>query len=147
MGGGEDAGSDERLVQAVERLTRINVSIAELNREAIQVRTRIRDFDVNVEALSMLAGARSRDEKGGGEQVLRDVIRYARQMGTPLEVLERGGPLAPAPRAPGDAGMPGPEGEGSTERTEERVAAGPWKVLTQVAMALALTTGLFALIH
>ena len=147
MGGGEDVESDERLVQAVERLTRINVSIAELNREATQIRTRIRDFDVNVEALSMLAGARSRDEKGGGEQVLRDVIRYARQMGTHLEIHERGAPLAPAPRAPDDAAMPRPEGGGSTERTGERVAAGPWKVLTQVAMALALTTGLFALIH
>ena len=63
MDSGANAGTDDRLVQALERLTRIYGSISDLHREAIQVRTRLRDLDINVEALNMLASARSKDEK------------------------------------------------------------------------------------
>ena len=139
-----DAGSEERLANAVERLTAIQKSVLELNQEANRIRTHIRDFDVNVDALNVLANVRSRDEKGGGAQVLEDVIRYARQTGTPLSSHEG----RPAPGRPeGAAQTRVEERETSIERGGERETRDLLKLLAQLVAAAALTSGLFALIH
>ena len=137
------AGSEERLVNAVERLTGIQKSILELNREANRIRAYIKDFDVNMEALNILANVRSRDEQGGGVQVLEDLVRYARQTGTQIDAYEGGG----APRMPDEAALPETEAEKRVEHSGERAPGGLWKVVTQLVAAAAVTSGLFVLIH
>ena len=141
MGKETGAGSEERLNNTVERLTRIYGSITELNREANRIRVHIKDFDVNVEALNMLANARSRDEQGGGMQVLQDLIRYARQTGTQIEAYEGEGAL----QTPDDS-IPLAV-EKSIEVSGDRESRGLLKLLSQLAAALAVTLGLFVLIH
>ena len=144
MGTRTDAGSEERLINAVERLTAIQKSVLKLNQEANRIRTHIRDFDINVDALNVLANVRSRDEKGGGAQVLEDVIRYARQTGAPLSSHEG----RRAPGRPEGAAQTRVEDSGkSIERGREREATGLLKLLAQLVAAAALTSGLFALIH
>lgn len=143
MDSGADAATDDRLVQALERLTRIYGSIADLHREAIQVRTRLRDLDINVEALNMLASARSKDEKGDGELVLTDLFRYARRTGMQVEAQEY---LAP-PLVLHEVRVPEPESESRVENSEGPAPKGLLKLLTQVAVAMAVTSGLFVLIH
>ena len=141
MGTETDAGSEERLVNAAERLTRIYGSILELHQEANRIRAYIKDFDVNVEALNMLANVRSKDEKGGGIQVLQDLIRYARQTGTRIDAYEG----EAAPPTPDDSIQP--TVEKSIEHAGERESRGLLKLLSQLAVALAVTLGLFVLIH
>ena len=141
MGKETGAGSEEHLINAVERLTVIQRSILELNREANRVRMHIRDFDVNMDALNILANARSRDEQGGGMQVLQDLIRYARQTGTHIDAYEGGG----VPRKFDDA-LP-PEVEESIEHPGERASGGFLKLVTQLVAAAVVTSGLFVLIH
>ena len=141
MGRETDAGREERLENAAERLTVIYRSITELNREANRIRAHIRDFDVNVEALNMLANARSRDEKGGGAQVLQDLFEYARRMGARIDA----GEAEVAPRKAGD------EMQSSVEKSiqvaGETQPKDLLKLFWQLAVALALTWGLFVLIH
>ena len=136
-----DADREERLRNAVEQLTRIQRSVLELNREAQRIRMYIRDFDVNVEALNILARVRSRDEKGGGVQALEDVIRYARLTGVHFKVFENTvtpGMLEHSIQT---------ETEKYIECTEERKSVGLLKLVTQLAAAVAVTSGLFVLIH
>ena len=132
----------DRICNAVERLTRINGSILELNREASQIRTSIRDFDVNIEALSMLASARSRDQKGGGEQVLRDLISYARQTGSYIEISDRTPSIVSD-----DVPVPAPAIENRDAEAEWSASKELLKLIAQVAVAVAVTSGLFVLIH
>ena len=141
MDSGADAATDDRLVQALERLTRIYGSIADLHREAIQVRTRLRDLDINVEALNMLASAKSKDEKGDGELVLTDLFRYARRTGMQMEAQEYFAP----PLVLHEVRVPEPESR--VENNEGPAPKGLLKLLTQVAVAMAVTSGLFVLIH
>ena len=137
------AGNEERLVQAVERLTEIQKSILELNREARQIRAHIKDFDVNIDALNLLAKARSKDEEAGGVQVLEDLIRYARETGTPIDAFAGSEPF----RLPDEAAVPLQDGGRHVEHVEEPGARGRWKLITQLAVAAAVTSGLFVLIH
>ena len=132
----------DRVANAVERLTRIYGSILELNREANQIRTSIRDFDVNVEALNLLASARSRDQKGGGEQVLHDLISYARQTGLQIETHDRSPPLVSD-----DAPAPVPTIENRDSEAEWPASKELLKLVAQVGVAIAVTSGLFVLIH
>ena len=141
MGTETEAAGEERLANAAEQLTVIYRSITELNREANRIRVHIKDFDVNVEALNMLANARSRDEKGGGVQVLQDLFEYARQMGARIDA----GESEVAPRRAADA-MPSSV-EKSIEEAGEREPRDLLKLFSQLAAALALTWGLFVLIH
>ena len=141
MGKETGAGGEERLINAVERLTVIQRSILELNREANRIRMHIRDFDVNMDALNILANVRSKDEQGGGVQVLEDLIRYARQTGTQIDAHEGAG----ARRTSDDAAVP--EVEKRIEPAGERASGGLWKLVTQLAVAAAVTSGLFVLIH
>ena len=135
------AGSEERLIQAVERLAEIQRSIQELHREAIGVRTHIRDFDFNMDALNILATVRSKYDADGGTQLLQDLIRYARRTGTPIGVHEVdviiGTPDEPV-RATVEPGM---------EHAAEGAPGGLLKLVSQLAVALAVTVGLFVLIH
>ena len=144
MGRETDAGREERLENAAERLTVIYRSITELNREANRIRAHVKDFDINVEALNMLANARSRDEKGGGAQVLQDLFVYARRMGARIDAIDAGEGEA-APRRAGDAMRSSVEK--SIEAAEEPEPRNLWKLLSQLAAALVLTWGLFVLIH
>ncbi len=136
-----DTRSDERLAVALERLAGIQKSIRELNQEAARIRRHIQDFDVNVDALNLLATARSRDEKSGGGKVLEDVIRYARRTG--MLVGAPGG--EDIPRIPEDPAPP--LLEQSVELRRERRPSDFLKLLSQLAVAAAVTTGLFVLIH
>lgn len=146
MGADTDARSDERLAAALERLAGIQKSIMELNQEAARIRRHIQDFDVNVDALNLLATARSRDEKSGGGKVLEDVIRYARKTGMQMGAQE-GEDVAPMPRDPAPMNPVPPAVEQSIELRGERRSSDFLKLLSQLAVAAAVTTGLFVLIH
>ena len=143
MGKEAGAGDEERLMNAVERLTGIQKSMLELNREANRIRAHIKDFDVNMEALNILANVRSKDEQGGGVRVLEDLIGYARQTGTPIDA----GGAGDIPRTP-DHAVPTPsEVEKRIENPGIPASRGLLKLLTQLAVAAAVTSGLFVLIH
>ncbi len=138
--------TDERLMAALERLAGIQVSISELNQEAARIRRYIQDFDVNLDALNVLALVRSKDERFGPGKVLGDVIRYARQTGMPVgaedgEVLLRGAD------SPARFDTSAPEYERPVESSDEEAPAGLVRVLAQVAAAVAVTIALFVLIH
>ena len=137
------ADDEERLMNAVKRLTGIQKSILELNREANRIRTHIKDFDVNMEALNILANVRSRDEQGGGVRVLEDLIGYARQTGTPIDT----GEVRDVPRTHDQAVAPPAEVEKRIEHPGEPASRRLLKLLTQLAVAAAVTSGLFVLIH
>ena len=146
MGAETGACSDDRLAAALERLAGIQKSILELNQEANQIRRHVKDFDLNVDALNILAIARSRDEKGGAGKVLEDVISYARQTGMPMgahggedisRIPEEAEPLDSVP----------PAVEEIMEPRGGRGSGGVLKLLSQFVVAAAVTTGLFVLIH
>ena len=146
MGADTDARGDERLAAALDRLASIQKSMLELNQEANRIRRHVKDFDLNVDALNILAIARSRDEKSGGGKVLEDVVRYARQTGMRTgadaggnvsRIAEEAVPLDPVP----------PAMEKSMEPGEGRSSGGVLKLLSQLVVAAAVTTGLFVLIH
>ena len=146
MGADTDARSDERLAAALERLAGIQKSIMELNQEAARIRRHIQDFDVNVDALNLLATARSRDEKSGGGKVLQDAIRYARKTG--MQMGAQGGEdVAPVLRDPASMNVTPPALEMNMESREERRPSDFLKLLSQLLVAAAVTTGLFVLIH
>ena len=148
---GGDAGAEDRLSAALERLASIQKSVRELNLEAQQIRRRIKDFDVNIDALNLLATVRSRYEKRGEEQVLEDVIRYARQTGMPLEPYGSEDPpqnLVASDSMPLNSVPPSAEAvEKSTGPGRQGKSSGLVKVISQLMAAAALTMGLFVLIH
>lgn len=133
--------SDDRLKDALDRLTSIQTSKLDLNQEALRIRKHIRDFDVNVDALNILADVRSKDQKGEGARVLEDLIRYARQTGTQVDLPGSGA----APPLPGETVLP--VVERPPDHSDERALRGRWKLFSQLAAAIAVTFGLFALIH
>ena len=135
------ATREERLMEVVERLTTNQRSVHELQLEANRIRQYIRDYDVDMEALNLLVTARVRAGKDGGTRVLEDLFRYARLTGTRLDAPE--GP--PTPRERAEAAPPVVEKQAG--RAEVRESRSLWKFLAQLAAALAVTTGLFALIH
>lgn len=135
------ATTEERLVEVVERLTTNQKSVHELQLEANRIRRYISDYDVDMEALNLLVSVRMRAGEDGGTRVLEDLFRYARLTGTRFDAPE--GLPAPGRRAE-DAP---PVVEQKVEREEERESGSLWKFLAQLAAALAVTTGLFALIH
>lgn len=146
MGTETDVETDDRLTTALERLTRIQRSILELNQEAMRIRRHIKDYDLNVDALNILATVRSKDEKGGGVQVLQDLLGYARQTGTQLEAYEVGGThRTGTPRTLDDSVKS--TVERSVENAVEKTSRGVVKLLSQLVIALVVTSGLFALIH
>ena len=146
MGADTDARSDERLAAALERLASIQKSLMELNQEAARIRRHIQDFDVNVDALNLLATARSKDEKSGGGKVLEDVIRYARKTG--MQMGAHGGEDIPRmPEDPVPMNLAPSAFERNTESREGGKSSGFLKLLSQLAVAAAVTTGLFVLIH
>ena len=140
-----DASCDDRLASALERLASIQKSILELNVEANQIRRHVKDFDLNVDALNLLAIARSRDEKSGGGNVLADVVRYARQTG-----MQVGAPgsedTAPVPEEE-KAREPRPSALEENAEPERERSLGALKLVSQLVVAAAVTTGLFVLIH
>ena len=138
--------ADDRLMAALERLAGIQVSISELNQEAARIRRHIQDFDVNVDALNVLAIVRSKDEKFGRGKVLEDVISYARQAGMPVSV--QGG--EDIPRSSDSLvrpDTPAPAHENSVESRGVSASVDRLRVLAQVAAAAAVTISLFVLIH
>lgn len=138
--------ADDRLMAALERLAGIQISISELNQEAARIRRHIQDFDVNVDALNVLAIVRSKDEKFGRGKVLEDVISYARQTGMPVSV-QRDEDIRRSPDSPVRLDPPAPAHQSSVESREERASADRLRVLAQVAAAAAVTIVLFVLIH
>ena len=138
--------ADDRLMAALERLAGIQVSISELNQEAARIRRHIQDFDVNVDALNVLAIVRSKDEKFGRGKVLEDVIRYARQTGMPIGAQE-GEDVLRSSDSLVRSDTPVPSRERSVESGEERASAELLRVVAQVTAAAAVTISLFVLIH
>ena len=139
--------ADDRLMAALERLADIQVSISELNQEAARIRRHIQDFDVNVDALNVLAIVRSKDERFGRGKVLEDVIRYARQTGMPMVGAQGGEDILRSSDSPARFATPAPAHERSVESGEERESSDRLRVAAQVAAAVAVTIGLFVLIH
>ncbi len=145
MAAESDASGDDRLASALERLASIQKSILELNVEANQIRRHVKDFDFNVDALNLLAIARSRDERSGGGNVLADVVRYARQTGVQVDATgsEDVSPVSEEERErePRSLAL-----EENAEPERER-GLGVLKLVSQLVVAAAVTTGLFVLIH
>ena len=139
--------ADDRLMAALERLADIQVSISELNQEAARIRRHIQDFDVNVDALNVLAIVRSKDERFGRGKVLEDVIRYARQTGMPMEGAQGGEDVLRSSDSLARSATPAPAHERSAGSGEERASSDRLRVAAQVAAAVAVTIGLFVLIH
>ena len=139
--------ADDRLMAALERLAGIQVSISELNQEAARIRRHIQDFDVNVDALNVLAIVRSKDERLGRGKVLEDVIRYARQTGMPMGGAQGGEDILRSSDFLAQSATPAPAHERSVESGEERALSDRLRVVAQVAAAVAVTIGLFVLIH
>lgn len=145
MGVELDASGADRLASALERLASIQKSILELNQEANQIRRHVKDFDLNVDALNLLAIARSRDEKSGGENVLADVVRYARQTGMQMGA-PGSGDISPMPEEE-KAHEPRPLALEEYAEPERERSLGVLKLVSQLVVAAAVTTGLFVLIH
>ena len=136
-----DADGEERLRSALERLTNIQKSILELNQEANQIRRHIRDFDVNIEALSILATVRTKDQKSDGVRLLSDISEYARQTGIHLDALPMSDSSTEPPpsRAQSDSHL--------RVRTETTAQRPKWKTVSQLVVAALVTVGLFVLVH
>ena len=136
-----DAAIEDRLTNAVERLSAIQKSVLHHNREAHRIRMHIKDFDVNMDALSLLVTIKSKDEDGSGRQVLEDLTKYARWSGMQIDATEP----ERFPDQSRDAVEPA-HGK-PARRSEERKAGSLGRLLAQVAAAMAVTTALFVLIH
>ena len=134
--------NETRLIEAVERLTEIRSSIDELNKEANRIRAHIKDFEIDVNAVNILTIVRRSDKAGDGTRLLAEVVEYARRTGMALEAM---GPsevsvgTAPASLATTD-------GQWHSEEVFT-VTQSRWKTASQFALAVAITLGLFALIH
>lgn len=133
---------ETRLIEAVERLTEIRNSIDELNKEAYRIRAHIKDFEIDIDAVNILTTVRCQDKTGDGRRLLAEVVEYARRTGMKFEAMECSGPQVEA--AP--AALPSGDGQWVSEET---LGASPsrWKMVLQFALAVAITLGLFALIH
>ena len=137
----KDAESEDRLTDALERLTNIQKSVVNLNQEANQIRRYIKDFDVNVDALNVLASVRSKDQQGDGSQILEDVTKYAHLAGIQIELSE---PKQCQYRN-GDQNQHGSQVR--VEYTQQEMFSDSFKLLTQLIIATVITAGLFTLIH
>ena len=133
---------ETRLTEAVERLTEIRNSIDELNKEANRIRAHIKDFEIDVNAVNVLTTVRCKDKSGDGTRLLAEVVEYARKTGMTFEAM---GPSGLQVEAASAALLPG-DGQWISEE-----ALGPpsnnWKTVSQFAAAVAVTLGLFVLIH
>ena len=133
--------ADARLVDAVERLTKIQKSILDLNQEALRIRNHIRDFDINIEALNILVSIKSRDLQHGGQHVLQDLNIYAEQVGTYAEIGDEGekadNPVAPPSRP-----------ESSSEKNgNHSESPSPLRLVSQLLAAACISLGLFLLVR
>lgn len=133
---------EARLIEAVERLTEIRSSIDELNKEANRIRAHIKDFEIDVNAVNILTVVRRSDKSGDGTRLLAEVVEYARRTGMALEAMTPASPLAePAP-----ATLTATDGQWNSEEVLV-VTQSRWKTVSQLALAVAITLGLFALVH
>ena len=143
-----DAGTEQKLTDAVERLTSVHKSLKESTKTAHSIRRHIKDFDIDMDALNLLVNLKSGDDNVDKGRVLENLVTYARLTGTPLKAsVEREarvegndlrGPLRDSAPAPNDERM---------EYAAERESRGLLKLLSQIFVAMALTFGLFVLIH
>ena len=131
-----------RLIEAVERLTEIRNSVEELNKEANRIRAHIKDFEIDVNAVNILSTVRCKDKPGDGRRLLAEVMEYARKTGMSFEAMGPSGLQVEA------ASAAWPSGDG--QWTSEEALGTPsnnWKTVSQFAAAVAITLGLFVLIH
>ena len=133
---------ETRLTEAVERLTEIRNSIDELNKEANRIRAHIKDFEIDVNAVNILTTVRCKDKAGDGRRLLAEVVEYARKTGMTFEAM---GPSSP-PVEEASAALPSGDGQWISEEAFG-TSGNKWKTVSQFATAVAITLGLFALIH
>ena len=133
--------ANERLSAALERLTSIQTSILELNQEANQIRRYIKDFDVNVDALNILANVRSKDKKHDGAQVLDAVSQYAHLVGIHIKFRDA------APSSDSSDTSIHPDYLTFTDRGKENAASFLHHILLQCIAAVVITACLFLLVH
>ncbi|MDD9979768.1 MAG: hypothetical protein OXU81_00140 [Gammaproteobacteria bacterium] len=131
-----------RLTEAVDRLTEIRNSIDDLNKEANRIRAHIRDFEIDVNAVNILTNVRCRDKAGDGTRLLVEVVEYARRTGMTFEAM---GPFNPSVVVASAASGPR-DGQWASGEVRE-VSQSKWKTVYQFALAVAITFGLFALVH
>ena len=136
-----DPDDDDRLSAAVERLTSIQKSILELSQEANQIRRHIKDFDINLDALNILVTVRSKDQTGDGAGVLAEVNSYARQTGMQVEALEDTEPSIDSSSSRSEFVQQ------FHQKAENTTTSRAWKTVSQFVLAVAVTLGLFLLIH
>ena len=142
-----DINRDTRLATALERLIHIQKSIMKLNQEALKIRRHLNDYDVNIEAMSILVNMRSKDEKNSGAQVLKDLIEYASQTGT--KTATHAGPDASqsSEKEPRAMVVEQYSELGDRAPNKEGASLDVTKLLYQIGAAIVVTLGLFALIH
>ena len=133
---------ETRLIEAVERLTEIRNSIDELNKEANRIRAHIKDFEIDVNAVNVLTTVRCKDKTGDGRQLLAEVVEYARKTGMTFEAMAPSGPSVEE----ASAALPTGDGQWISEETFD-TSGNKWKTVSQFATAVAITLGLFVLIH
>ena len=133
---------ETRLIEAVERLTEIRSSIDELNKEANRIRSHIKDFEIDVNAVNILTIARCQDKTGDGRRLLAEVVEYARRTGMTFEAM--GPSEVSVETAP--AALAATDGQWDSEEVLV-VTQSRWKTVSQFALAVAITLGLFALVH
>ena len=133
---------EARLTEAVERLTKIRNSIDELNKEANRIRAHIKDFEIDVNAVNILTTARCKDKTGDGGRLLAEVVEYARRTGMTFEAMVPSSqPLGNAPSALAADGQ-WVSGEAPVGASQSK-----WMTASQLALAVAITLGLFTLVH
>ena len=133
---------ETRLTEAVERLTEIRNSIDELNKEANRIRMHIKDFEIDVNAVNILTTIRWKDNTGGGRRLLEEVVEYARRTGVTFEAM---GPSSQAAVTTTSA-VADTDGQWASEEMLV-VTQSRWKTMSQLALAVVITLGLFVLIH
>ena len=136
-----DPYDDDRLSAALERLTSIQKSRLELSQEANQIRRHIKDFDINVDALNILATVRSKDQTGDGARILAEVNSYARKTGMQVEALEDSEPSIDSSSSSSEFVQQ------FHQKPENTTTSRTWKTVSQFVLAVAVTLGLFVLIH
>jgi len=71
----------------LEKMAAVQVSVRELNAETNQLRQDARTDGFNMEAVHMLSIVRCKSPHDGGQALLRDMVKYAQQIGLELEMV------------------------------------------------------------
>ena len=136
-----DESTKERLVNSLERLRTIQESIFHLNQESTKLRQYIRDFEVDIDALTILANIQSKDRPSNGARLLSTIIQYA---DIAAVSPERASPAAAVAVDTGDSAV---EPDDTRLPLAEGREGGIWRTTFQCVAGVAIAICLFVLVH